>query len=331
MQTSAPLREIQQLKYDLSEAAAARKLELLTELSGRSLRTADEVVDLHESLCYLRAYPPNAEVRDLVGRMLGSFEQRKDLRRFAKALANTGIAGTRIDFRFYWLTAIWVAEQGWARHLKVEWKEFENKNKLSDLLHLLLPFSETPALDCFDLSPEEWIQTLKGKDETDAEFLIKRFESMKIATPMREKLYEDLDIPMRLEPGATTPARGRDEWSGARIVYPKNPPAEQRPDMKAAIRKADFTVKRLNPREGRRLIDLANSCMVPRHRDLLIFLYADPNDARLVDFGDGLQFLCVGAVPRDGEPSFRCGYLRCRSLPARPQQRRGPRVRCVVV
>jgi hypothetical protein len=144
MQTSAPLREIQQLKYDLSEAAAARKLELLTELSGRSLRTADEVVDLHESLCYLRAYPPNAEVRDLVGRMLGSFEQRKDLRRFAKALANTGIAGTRIDFRFYWLTAIWVAEQGWARHLKVEWKEFENKNKLSDLLHLLLPFSETP-------------------------------------------------------------------------------------------------------------------------------------------------------------------------------------------
>ena len=33
------------------------------------------------------------------------------------------------------------------------------------------------------------------------------------------------------------------------------------------------------------------------HRDLLIFLYADPKDARLIDFGDGLQFLCCGAVP----------------------------------
>jgi hypothetical protein len=297
MQASALLREIQQLKYDLGEAAAARKLELLTQLSGRNLGRSEEVFDLHESLCFLRAYPPNAEVRDLVGRMLGAFEQRKDLRRFAKALADTGIAGTRTDFRFYWLTAIWMAEQGWARHLTVDWKEFENKNKLSDLLHLLLPFSETPGLDCFDLSPKEWVQTLKGKDETDAEFLIKRFESLQVATPMREKLYEDLDIPMQLEPGATTPARGHDEWPGARIVYPKNPPEEKRPDMKDAIRKAEFTVKRLDPREGRCLIDLANSCMVPRHRDLLIFLYADPDDARLVDFGDGLQFLCVGAVP----------------------------------
>jgi len=297
MQASVLLREIRRLKYDLSEVAAARKLELLTQISGRRLGSADEVFDLHESLCFLRAYPPNAEVRDLVGRMLGSFEQRKDLQRFAKALADTGLAGTRIDFRFFWLTAIWLAEQGWARHLTVDWKEFENKNSLPGVLHLLLPFSETLGLDSFDLEPEEWIQMLKGKDETDAEFLIKRFESVRVATPMREKFYEDLDIPMQLGPGATTPARGRDEWSGARIVYPKTPLAEKRPDMQAAIRRAEFTVKRLEPREARRLIDLANSCMVPRHRDLLIFLYADPNDARLVDFGDGMQCLCVGAVP----------------------------------
>ena len=67
--------------------------------------------------------------------------------------------------------------------------------------------------------------------------------------------------------------------------------------MKEAIRRARFEVRRLDPREGRRLIDLANRCMVPRHRDLLVFLYADPNDAQLIDFGDGLQFACFGAVP----------------------------------
>ncbi|MHC4846895.1 MAG: hypothetical protein ACYTEG_00395 [Planctomycetota bacterium] len=297
MQASALLHEIQQLKYDFSEAAAARKAELLSELAGRNLPDADAVFDLHESLCFLRAFPPDAGVRDLVGRMLATFDERKDLQRFAKKLVDSGIAGTRTDFRFYWLTAIWLAEQGWARNLTVDWKDFENKAKLVDLLHLLLPFSETPGLDSFDFEPEEWVRRLKGSHETDAEFLIRRFDALKVPTPVREKIYEDLDIPLQLAPGATTPARGRSEWPGATVVYPTDPPERKRPNMKVAIRKAEFTVQRLDPAEGRRLIDLANSCMVPRHRDLLIFLHADPNDARLVDFGDGLQFLCVGAVP----------------------------------
>lgn len=297
MPASALLQEIQELKYDFSKVAAARKLELLTQLDDRNLRSADEVLELHESLCFLRAFPPNAKLRELVGRMLSSFEERKDLQRFARSLADSGIAGTCIYFRFYWLTAIWLARQGCGRQLSIDWQDFENKEQLPELLHLLLPFSETLALDDLALSPEEWMQCLKGKDETDAEFLIERFETLSVSTPMREKLYEDLDIPMQLDPGQSTPARGLDEWPSARVVYPEKPPEKQRPDMKLAIREAGFTVERLSPRDGRRLIDLANSCMVARHRDLLIFLYADPQDARLIDFGDGLQFLCVGAVP----------------------------------
>jgi len=297
MKSTALLRELRDLQYDFGAEAAARKEVILGLLERRRLPDADAVLALHEALCFLRAYPPHAALRDRVGRMLAGFDARKDLQRFARALKDSGIAGTEIDFRFYWLTAIWLAKQGWARNLTIDWKEFENREKLAGLLHLLLPFAETPGLDSFDLGAREWIGTLKGAAESDAEFVIRRFAALDVATPLKEKLYEDLDIPMTLAPGPTTPARGRDEWAGARIVYPKSPPEKKRPRMKEAIRRAKFTVRRLDPKEARRLIDLANGCMVPRHRDLLIFLYADPNDARLVDFGDGLQFLCVGAVP----------------------------------
>ena len=218
MRTSVLLHEIQQLRYDFGEEAAERKRELLTGLAERALPGADEVFDLHEELCFLRAYPPNPEVRDLVGRMLAHFEQRRDLQRYARTLVDSGIAGTTIHFRFFWLTAIWLIRQGWGGDLTVDWKAFENKDKLADLLHLLLPFAETPGLDSFALTPEEWIGRLKAPDESDAAFLIRRFESLRVPTPMREKLYEDLDIPMTLAPGPTTPARGRDEWSGATIV-----------------------------------------------------------------------------------------------------------------
>ncbi|MHC5064527.1 MAG: hypothetical protein ACYTG5_11210 [Planctomycetota bacterium] len=297
MSASALLRQLLGTKYDLSEAGNRRKYELLERLESANLPSAEAVQDLHEILCYLRAYPPDPEVHQLVGRMLQAFEQRRDLQRFARSLADTGIAGTYIYFRFYWLTAIWLAERGCSPQLSIDWPEFENKDELPGLLHLLLPFSETPGLDCFDLSPQEWLQELKGPEETDAGFLIDRFETLKVSTPTREKLYEDLDIPMQLAPGPRTPARGRDEWPRAKVFYQHEPPRKQRPDLQRAIHQAEFTVKRLTPREARRLIDLADSCMVSRHRDLLIFLYADPKDARLIDFGDGLQFLCVGAVP----------------------------------
>jgi hypothetical protein len=297
MQVPAPLRELRQLQYDLSEDATQRKQVLLTQLGEKRLASADAVLEFHELLCFLRAYPPNAAVRGQVGALLDAFDERADLQRFAGRLTDSGIAGTRLDFPFYWLTAIWLLKQGWGKHLTVDWKAFANKDKLVDVLHLVLPFSDTAALDNVGYDPREWIDTLKREDETDAEFIIKRFESLDVPTPVREKLYEDLDIPMHVAAGPTTPARGRNEWSRARIVYPQRPPPAERPDLKAAMAAARFTVRSLSPREGRQLLDLANSCMVPRHRDLLIFLYADPKDARLIDFGDGLQFLCVGAVP----------------------------------
>ena len=45
------------------------------------------------------------------------------------------------------------------------------------------------------------------------------------------------------------------------------------------------------------MIDLANATMVPRHRDLLVFLNGDERDVRLADFGDGLEFAMIGAKP----------------------------------
>jgi hypothetical protein len=37
--------------------------------------------------------------------------------------------------------------------------------------------------------------------------------------------------------------------------------------------------------------------MVTRERDLDIFSYASPRDVRIVEWGDGLQFACMGALP----------------------------------
>jgi hypothetical protein len=49
--------------------------------------------------------------------------------------------------------------------------------------------------------------------------------------------------------------------------------------------------------EGQALIDLARGAMVTRSRDLDAFSWGDPDDVRLADCGDGLQFAVIGVVP----------------------------------
>jgi hypothetical protein len=288
------LTELVHLKYEI---APGRKAELMRALARRRLPDADAVEALHEALCFFRAYPDSAEVCTLAGRLLAAFPDRPDLRRFRKALADTGIGGTTIDFRYFWRMAIRLVKR-WPEALEIVWPEFENKDKLLDALHLLVPYAETPALDTLGYGPREWLDTLRKQDETDATFLIRRYDAVRGSTPVKEKLFEELDVPIRLQPGPATPARGRETWKRAPVAIRRQPPSRNRPaSFRKTVLDTRVKVRNATPREARELIELANACMVTRHRDLLVFLHADENDVRLLDCGNGLQFACIGTRP----------------------------------
>jgi hypothetical protein len=229
--------------------------------------------------------------------MLAGFHRRGDLRRFADDLYNSGIAGTDIYFRFYWPTAHWLAR----RHpgsLTIDWPEFENQEQLEKYLYLLASASETPALDEEDFPLKEWLDRLKGPRETDAAFLIGRFAAMPVDAAWRERLYDDLDIGLRLAPGKGTPSRTVARSPRAKVVYQETPLSRLRPDLKREIFRPPVAVTPVSPREGQRLVDMARDAMVTRSRDLDVFANGDPEDVRLVDCGGGLQFACIGVVPQ---------------------------------
>jgi hypothetical protein len=290
------LRELLSIKDTFGSGAAARKLELLRRLERSPLSSAKQISDFHDLLCYCRAYPDDPEIRSTVERMLERFDRRADLRRFRRELEDSGIAGTALHFRFFWPMAVRIAAR-WPDRIRVDWGGFEKAAELEKALHLLVPYAETVALDSLRLSPRRWVRLLKGPGETDAAFLIRRFAALRAAAPVRERLYESLDVPIRLAPGPDTPARTREKWDGAPVVFLKRPPSRARPSLRNIVRSVDFRVRSLPPGEARGMIDLANAAMVPRHRDLLVFLNGDETDVRLVDFGDGLQFAMIGAKP----------------------------------
>ena len=290
------LKQLEHHKDLFGDGAAARKAELLRKLDRRSLRRAAEVHRLHEVLCFLRAYPDDAPTLELVERMLERFSRRGDLRRHRRELADSGVAGTAIHFNFFWLTAEWLSRR-WPDRLFVDWKDFDRQDRVDGLLHLLVPYAETPLLDMLVFSAPDWIETLKGPAETDATFLIRRFAAMRVEPFVREKIYEDLEVPLRIEPSADTPSRTRAKLPPRRVVFQSTAPTRKRPALRREIDRPPVATRALGPRDGQKVIDLAREAMITRSRDLWAFQHADRNDVRMVDCGGGLQFACIGCVP----------------------------------
>jgi hypothetical protein len=300
----ASLRALDRLKAGYGPGAAARKLALLRGLDRGRLGRAGDVLRLHEILCWLRAYPDDAPVLARVERMLRAFPRRGDLRRHAASLADSGIAGTEIRFRFFQPTASDLARR-FPRLLRIDWKSFRNQDLLERLLPLLSLYAETPALDEYALTPREWVERMKDRRETDAHWLVRRFDALRVDPFVREKLYDELDAPLVLSPGPGTPARTNAKdgaAQGARrgaaaVFYQMEPLSRARPGLPEEIFRPPLAVRSVPPRRGRALIALAREAMVTRARDLDVFCWASPDDVRLVDCGRGLQFACIGVVP----------------------------------
>jgi hypothetical protein len=251
---------------------------------------------LHETLCFLRAYPDDAAVLARVERMLDRFERRPDLKRHHRKLTDTGIAGTSIHYRFFAPTASWLVRR-WGDRVTIDWARFRNQDRLEAFLPLLALYAETPGLDEIAFTAREWIERMKGRRETDAAFLTRRFDALPGGPFVGEKLYDDLDPPLLLAPGPDTPARGREKYGRAPLAFQTRPLSRARPSLEEEVRHPPLAIRPLSPRAGQELIDLARAAMVTRSRDLDVFSYADRNDVCLVDCGQGLQFAGFGAIP----------------------------------
>jgi hypothetical protein len=266
------------------------------DLRRAELPRAEDVLDLHELLLFARAYPDDARVLAAVEDALLHFGRRKDLRRFARRLENSGIAGTNIRYHFFQATAAALAERH-PTQLFVDWKTWAQKDELPTWLPLLVPYSEAALIDEHDMAPRAWLKLLAGK-ETDGTFLAKRFAALDASSFVREKLYDQLGPAMYLKPGEGTPNRTHSKASGQREpFFQRHALASGRPDLKASLRKVPLTVREVSGAEARHYVGMVQEAMVTRSRDLDAFAYADARDVRVVELDEGFSVAVIGVVP----------------------------------
>jgi hypothetical protein len=290
------LASLEQAKGSYGEGCAGTKLALLAKIEHGRLRTGRAVIRLHEVLCFLRAYPDDARILAQVERMLANFHRRPDLRRHRAELADSGIAGTAIYYRFFWSTAHWLARR-WPERFQLDRRDFEPAQRIRAALPLLVTPAESAWLKQRRVPAFEGLDRLCAPGETDAVFLVRRVEAMPGDSATREAFYDSIDAGCVLKPGSGTPSRTHAKHAVAAVSFRKAPLRRARPDLREQIALAPRAVRELSPSEGVRILDLARGVMVTRARDLDAFAYGDPRDVRIVDDGDGLAFMVNGVVP----------------------------------
>jgi hypothetical protein len=290
------LSALERMKFEFSPEATERKLELLYRLSRARLPNAKAVHRLHEALCFMHAYPDSEDVLLAVVGMLHFFDYRADLRRFAKQLADTGIAGTTITYPFFAATAARLAER-WPEQLTICWDEDTNE-ELDRQLPLLSRWSESVAMDEMPLTTREWVEAQKGPLCADGAYVVRRMQAVHKDPFVFEKAFESLGLWMTLHPTEETPSRTRDcAPPHGKVAFQREPLRVARPDVGKAIRQRPKAIRRVDPALGAGYLELARDAMLTRQRDLDAFAYGDPRDVRIVDWEDGLQFVAIGLLP----------------------------------
>lgn len=297
MNAATCLTRLEMIRTVFDQDIAVQKLELLDTLKKKRLTTARQVQRLHDLLCFICAYPDNEQVYALANTLLHKFASRSDLKQHRKVLVNSGIAGTSIDYQFYWPMACWLAKN-WPEQLQLLWQHIDvpRQQKLLKLMPLLVPFNEATAFDEYDFPPKQWLHRLKGKNETDAVFFTRRLAACFGNDFEREAIHDDLDLSYRLVAATTSPSLATTRYQHSSVVCQRRSLDQTRPDLKTWLRQCPVNVQPLSIPQGKILVDLARKTMVTHERDLDAFSYGNPADVSLIDFGDGYQIACIGVI-----------------------------------
>ncbi len=287
------LQQLVAMKGQFGREAARATAKLLETLDNIRLRDPADLILLHETLLFLRAYPQSPRVLRLADKLLFSFEQRlkKVNPDLFEAPEVSGIAGTALSTNFsYEFASSLVARHGSA--LRIDWEAYKRQDRLGPVLGRLLP----AAFEDWSVEPHvDW----RGW-----------FEAARCSLPwllahLDPPTYDALEIPLRWEVASSTAARSRTRIARRQVFY-HDRPFLKRDDISLAqeFRSPAIPVKRLPSARAQTIMDTMLDTSAVRYRELWGFSHPDLSRFYHADFGRGVDFYYCG-VPKGWRLPFR--------------------------
>ena len=250
---------------------------------------------LHDSLCFSRAFPNSLTEHRRAHEQLREFEKAvaKLKSRARSEMSDTGIAGTRLNYRFSFLVAKWLARKA-PGTVSIDWSEIDDCGRLDELLQQVLQSSEEDYFDSGYANSRDWIELASaGFAGTDFDWLLAQLRDKHLQT-IWGQLYDAADLPLSWEIGASEQSKSRNTFPVKTVVLREDGMRGRPANTKKEIRRPLPAIEKLSRRQGARLVDVAMASLAARHRETHHFNHANPDEVHLADVGAGVSIAVFG-------------------------------------
>ncbi len=297
------LDELQSLKSSFTRDAARRAAELLEQARRARFDNVADLIRLHETVLFLRAYPQSRRVLRLADEILFSFGRRiqgVDREPFEDP-GISGIAGTGLSTNFGYEAAKSLAAR-YAIH--IDWENYQRADRLGPVLAKLIPMAREAAAVEPHVDWRPWVEATGGSVKR----LLERVDP---------EIYDLLEIPLRWELGDSGASRSRARLSRRRFFY-HDAPLIKRSEVSLERAFAEPPIRFRRIARPQKILDLILDASAVRYRELYGFSHPDAAHVYRADFGRGVDFIFFGVPPAWRLPlrAYHCGMFFKNGVPA---------------
>ncbi len=275
------------------------KLRLLEALEAERLRDPGSLIRLHETLCFLQAYPDDPDVLGRVDRALAEFPERvARLGPAARArLHDSGIANAPLDYPFGYPMARWLATR-FPRDCEVAWRRFDEADRLDETIALLASPAEGDAFSEGGMGWRRWLRVAKGgRRVTDLQLLLDLFARTGLPEETRDWLYENLALPILWTPRGAGASRTLARIPPEGVFFHEDGLERRGASLAEALADPLPSLRRAPRPLAEALIEAARVAMATRQRELHAFAHPNADDVLLAEVGRGVRIALFGIQP----------------------------------
>ena len=258
---------------------------LLEKARRHRFPNPQELIQLHETVLYLRAYPQSTQVLREADRILFSFGEllRGMPRDDFEYSEISGIAGSGLTTNFSYPFAKSLAERHGTK-VRIDWDQYQHADRLGPVLARLIPDS----FEDWAIGPHpDWRRWYEKAGGT-LPWL------MKHVTP---EVYDLLELPIRWEVGDSAASRSRARLKRKKIFYHDGPFLSRKDvSIESELAAPKIAIERLSSGPARRILDVITDASAVRYRELYGFLYPDAANVFHADLGRGMDFYFFGVA-----------------------------------
>jgi len=289
------------------DSPQTRTAAALSQLKGIKIDNAGDLIRLHETLLFMRAYPRGPRLLKQIERILQQTKTLVEKLRDADADISpfddpevSGIAGGSVTSNFSYAIVRWLVAN-YPAQLSIDWDWFEEEDRFGAVTQRFLPLLADDAMVEAHVPFRDWLYAAKGRAR-ELTWLIRRFESLPLPEKEKSNLYDSLKLHITWRYGVRSSRTSMRLASGKPFFH--NSPLIARRDISLTreLSSPAIPIRTWSRVEGEKILDIARETSAVRYRELHGFTYGDPQRVIKAEIGRGTVVYVVGVPPENRLP-----------------------------